>query len=77
MSAQVEPVETVLHGPLRDQAELHGTLALIRALGLELIEVRKLPGATAPPSDGQWGPSSDSSRARRTAPRRSSTASLR
>ena len=48
MSAQVEPVETVLHGPLRDQAELHGTLALVRALGLELIEVRKLPGAARP-----------------------------
>ena len=48
MSAQVEPVETVLHGPLRDQAELHGALALIRALGLELVEVRRPPGAPPP-----------------------------
>jgi hypothetical protein len=36
-------VETVLHGPVRDQAELHGLLARIKALGLELVEVRRLP----------------------------------
>ena len=38
-----EPVETVLHGPVRDQAELHGLIDRIRALGLELVEVRRLP----------------------------------
>jgi hypothetical protein len=37
-------VETVLHGPIRDQAELHGVLERVRTLGLELIEVRRLPG---------------------------------
>jgi hypothetical protein len=37
-------VETVLHGPVRDQAELHGILDRVHALGLELIEVRRLPG---------------------------------
>jgi hypothetical protein len=47
MSSQVEPVETVLHGPVRDQAELHGMIALIRSLGLELVEVRKRPGTRA------------------------------
>ena len=30
-------------GPVRDQAELHGLLARVRALGLELVEVRRLP----------------------------------
>jgi hypothetical protein len=36
-------VETVLHGPVRDQAELHGLLRRLQSLGLELIEVRRLP----------------------------------
>ena len=45
--SQVEPVETVLHGPLKDQAALHGMIALIRSLGLELVEVRRSPGSRA------------------------------
>jgi hypothetical protein len=49
MRSQVEPVETALHGPLRDQAALHGMIALIRSLGLELVEVRKTPGSRATP----------------------------
>jgi hypothetical protein len=44
MQSGVEPVETVLHGPVRDQAELHGLIDRIQALGLELIEIRRLPG---------------------------------
>jgi hypothetical protein len=43
MTSHVEPVETVLHGPIADQAALHGTIALVRSLGLELVEVRKRP----------------------------------
>ena len=35
--------DTVLRGALQDQAALHGVLAQIEALGLELIEVRRLP----------------------------------
>jgi hypothetical protein len=45
-------VETVLHGPVRDQAELHGLLARIRAHGLELVEVRRLPLARSSPAPG-------------------------
>jgi hypothetical protein len=33
--------ETVLTGRLLDQAALHGVLAQIEALGLELIEIRR------------------------------------
>jgi hypothetical protein len=43
MSSELEPVETILHGPVRDQAELHGLIDRIHALGLELVEVRRLP----------------------------------
>jgi hypothetical protein len=37
--------DTVLTGPLPDRAALHGVLAEIEALGLELLEVRRLPPA--------------------------------
>lgn len=37
------PVETVLSGPVEDQAALHGLLERIESLGLELVEVRQLP----------------------------------
>jgi len=43
LDASVEPVETVLHGPVADQAALYGLLDRIQALGLELVEVRRLP----------------------------------
>jgi hypothetical protein len=42
LSARV-PVETVLSGPVEDQAALHGLLERIESLGLELVEVRRLP----------------------------------
>jgi hypothetical protein len=42
MESDLEPVETVLHGPIKDQAELHGVIDRIQALGLELVEVRRV-----------------------------------
>ena len=39
--AQESRGETVLTGRLPDQAALHGVLAQIEALGLELIEIRR------------------------------------
>jgi hypothetical protein len=42
-TAAVRPAETVMRGEVRDQAELHGLLDQIQSLGLELIEVRRLP----------------------------------
>jgi len=43
LEASVEPVETKLHGPVADQAALHGVIDLVSSLGLELVEVRRLP----------------------------------
>jgi hypothetical protein len=43
LESDVERVETVLHGAVRDQAELHGIIERVQSLGLELIEVRRLP----------------------------------
>jgi hypothetical protein len=43
LQAQARGPDTVLRGTLRDQAALHGVLAEIQALGLELLEVRCLP----------------------------------
>jgi hypothetical protein len=45
LTATSEPGETVLHGLVRDQAELYGLLHRIQSLGLELIEVRRLTEA--------------------------------
>jgi hypothetical protein len=42
LSASVEPVETVVHGPLQDQAALHGLLARLETFGVQVIEVRRL-----------------------------------
>jgi hypothetical protein len=40
-TVSVEPVETVVHGPLRDQAALAGLLARLEAFGIQLLEVRR------------------------------------
>jgi|SoiMethySBSTD1v2_1073268.scaffolds.fasta_scaffold717550_2 hypothetical protein len=48
LATNVEPVETVLSGPVEDQAALHGLLRRIESLGLELLEVRRFP--SVPPS---------------------------
>jgi hypothetical protein len=44
LTVTIEPVETILHGPIPDQEALHELLAELQALGLELVELRRLPG---------------------------------
>jgi hypothetical protein len=43
LRAQPRGQYTVLAGTVSDQAELYGVLAEIEALGLELLEVRRVP----------------------------------
>jgi hypothetical protein len=42
LSAEAQGAQTVLAGVLADQAAVYGVLAQIEALGLELIEVRRM-----------------------------------
>jgi hypothetical protein len=43
LEAEVEPIETVLRGAVSGQEDLHGILAQLQELGLELLEIRRLP----------------------------------
>jgi hypothetical protein len=43
LRVQLRGTDTVLTGAWPDQAALYGVLAEIEALGLELLEVRRLP----------------------------------
>ena len=43
LAAEVEPVETVLRGPVSGQDDLHDLLGQLQEMGLELVEVRQLP----------------------------------
>jgi hypothetical protein len=43
LNAEIEESDTLLRGPLPDQSALHGVLSQIEALGLELLELRRLP----------------------------------
>lgn len=42
---------TVLSGRFQDQAAFYGFLNRIRGYGLEVIEVRRLPGTDRPPAE--------------------------
>jgi hypothetical protein len=42
LTASVEPVETVVHGPIQDQAALQGLLVRLETFGVQVVEVRRL-----------------------------------
>ncbi len=52
LTASIEPVETVVHGPLRDQAALNGLLARLETFGVQVLEVRRLSGREPPAAGG-------------------------
>src|ERR1700755_3005848 len=53
LTASVEPVETVVHGALQDQAALNGLLARLEAFGVQVIEVRRLHAQDQPAGEGR------------------------
>jgi hypothetical protein len=42
-------VETVVYGPLQDQAALHGLLTRLETFAVQVIEVRRLHNTAVPP----------------------------
>lgn len=46
--AVARPVETVLRGPVTDQAALNGLVNRLQALGLELLEMRRISASPTP-----------------------------
>jgi hypothetical protein len=44
LHAELRDEDTLLLGALADQSALYGVLAQIEDLGLELLEIRRLPG---------------------------------
>lgn len=55
LTASVEPVETVLHGPIQDQAALNGLLARLETFGVQLLEIRRLQDRHPPAREGEPG----------------------
>ena len=45
LTTTVQPVATVLYGPVQDQTALYRLLDRIQSLGLELVEIRRLPAS--------------------------------
>ena len=42
LRAEIQGQDTLLRGAVADQAALHGVLARVEALGLELLELRRI-----------------------------------
>jgi hypothetical protein len=51
LTASVEPVETVLHGPIQDQAALNGLLARLETFGVQILEIRRLQDRDPPAAE--------------------------
>ena len=48
MTSELEGGETVLTGLLEDRSALFGVLGQVEALGLELLELRRIPAGPTP-----------------------------
>jgi hypothetical protein len=45
LTTTVQPVATVLYGPVQEQAALYRLVDRIQSLGLQLVEIRQLPAS--------------------------------
>jgi hypothetical protein len=52
LTASLEPVETVLQGPLPDQAALHSLLSRLEIFGARVVGLRVLPQRGPPAGEG-------------------------
>jgi hypothetical protein len=64
LQAEIRDEDTLLLGALTDQSALHGVLAQIEALGLELLELRRLLPMAGPPGPARARPASSALRSR-------------
>lgn len=55
LTIRVEPTATVLAGSL-DQAALHGLIERIQALGLELLDIKRIPSGRSTTARSEPGP---------------------
>lgn len=55
LTISVQPVETILHGPMSDQAALHRLLARLELFGAQVVEVRRLRSRPQPGADSAHG----------------------
>lgn len=53
LTIKTEPANTVLYGTIADEAALYDVLARLRALGLEVVEIRQVPEALAHDDPGE------------------------
>jgi hypothetical protein len=55
MTASLEPVETIVQGPLPDQAALQGLLARLEIFRARVVGIRVLPDRGSPATEGPAG----------------------
>ena len=56
LDVTTEPVETIVYGPLADQEAVHRLLIRLESLGLEVVELRRLPGEAGDPGGAPPSP---------------------
>jgi hypothetical protein len=48
LAVTIQPVETIVYGPIANQEAVHKLLIKLESLGLEVVEFRRLPGQPDP-----------------------------